>query len=223
MKFTTTSSVTVQSRNGSKTVETPYDDEEAINLLVERVGNGLMHSAFARSLAEQYDARGLSSKQVAWVQVLVVEFEQQMAPSDAVRVGHALIQRFDEAAENLKYPKIKFHDLPGIGNLKLVRSGAKSKRPGTIAVTDGKAFGENKYYGHISRDGLFVTARDCTAAVSEFVQEFGENPVEVAALYGQRVGSCCFCARELTDERSTTVGYGPICADHFGLPWGEEA
>jgi len=33
-------------------------------------------------------------------------------------------------------------------------------------------------------------------------------------------GNCCFCRRELTDKRSTEVGYGPICADHFSLPWG---
>ena len=29
--------------------------------------------------------------------------------------------------------------------------------------------------------------------------------------------------RALSDDRSTAVGYGPICADHFGLPWGEAA
>ena len=31
---------------------------------------------------------------------------------------------------------------------------------------------------------------------------------------------CCFCNRALEDERSTAVGYGPICAGHFGLAWG---
>jgi hypothetical protein len=29
--------------------------------------------------------------------------------------------------------------------------------------------------------------------------------------------------RALSDDRSTAVGYGPICADHYGLPWGEAA
>lgn len=33
-------------------------------------------------------------------------------------------------------------------------------------------------------------------------------------------GHCCFCSLPLTDERSTAVGYGKVCADHFGLSWG---
>jgi hypothetical protein len=42
-----------------------------------------------------------------------------------------------------------------------------------------------------------------------------------AARFGAVTGSCIFCMRTLTDERSIKVGYGPICAGHNGLPWGE--
>lgn len=31
-------------------------------------------------------------------------------------------------------------------------------------------------------------------------------------------GHCSFCQRELTDAGSLEVGYGPICADRWGLP-----
>lgn len=41
-----------------------------------------------------------------------------------------------------------------------------------------------------------------------------------AARFGQLYGRCCFCSRQLTDERSVAVGYGPDCASHHGLPWG---
>ena len=44
---------------------------------------------------------------------------------------------------------------------------------------------------------------------------------EQAAHLGQITGRCVFCSRTLTDERSIAVGYGPVCADHHGLPWGE--
>ena len=44
-----------------------------------------------------------------------------------------------------------------------------------------------------------------------------------AAAFGQITGHCVFCSRLLTDERSITVGYGPVCAEHNGLPWGETA
>jgi hypothetical protein len=44
----------------------------------------------------------------------------------------------------------------------------------------------------------------------------------MATAYGRRMGECCFCGLTLTDGRSIAVGYGPICAGKWGLPWGEE-
>lgn len=46
------------------------------------------------------------------------------------------------------------------------------------------------------------------------------DPEGTAAAYGHLTGACCFCRRALSDERSVSVGYGPVCADHFGLAWG---
>jgi hypothetical protein len=42
----------------------------------------------------------------------------------------------------------------------------------------------------------------------------------VAAEHGHKTGNCCFCSRPLNDARSTEVGYGPVCADKWELPWG---
>lgn len=47
--------------------------------------------------------------------------------------------------------------------------------------------------------------------------------IDVAAEYGQRTGRCMFCRRKLTDGRSVTMGYGPVCAEKNHLPWGEVA
>lgn len=46
---------------------------------------------------------------------------------------------------------------------------------------------------------------------------------EQAAAFGHEHGFCCYCSRGLTDERSTSVGYGPICAVRYGLEWGSVA
>ena len=56
----------------------------------------------------------------------------------------------------------------------------------------------------------FITAEDKVTA-------------EQAARFGHVTGSCVFCSRKLTDERSIFVGYGPTCAGHNNLPWGEVA
>jgi hypothetical protein len=43
---------------------------------------------------------------------------------------------------------------------------------------------------------------------------------EQAAEYGKLTGHCIACCRALTDDRSVTVGYGPVCANRYGWPWG---
>jgi hypothetical protein len=37
-----------------------------------------------------------------------------------------------------------------------------------------------------------------------------------AQAFGRQHGLCCACARHLDDDRSLAVGYGPVCADHYG-------
>jgi hypothetical protein len=42
-----------------------------------------------------------------------------------------------------------------------------------------------------------------------------------AAEFGHSTHHCVNCYRPLSDERSTSVGYGPICAEKNSWPWGE--
>lgn len=44
---------------------------------------------------------------------------------------------------------------------------------------------------------------------------------EQAAAFGHLVGRCCFCSHAIDTPESTAVGYGPVCASKYGLPWGE--
>lgn len=53
------------------------------------------------------------------------------------------------------------------------------------------------------------------------IRNMAENPLKVALAYGKQTGHCCFCGIDLTDNRSVTMGYGPICAGKYNLPWGE--
>lgn len=45
-------------------------------------------------------------------------------------------------------------------------------------------------------------------------------PVAVSK-YGKEISRCCFCGLTLTDPASVYVGYGPTCAEKYGLPHGE--
>jgi hypothetical protein len=43
---------------------------------------------------------------------------------------------------------------------------------------------------------------------------------EEASAFGKLHGNCVACAKDLTDDRSIAVGYGPVCAKRHGWPWG---
>lgn len=105
--------------------------------------------------------------------------------------------------------------------LKLASPNSKNNA-GCIYVTDGGSFDSNTYYGKIDRTGRFCSTSDTTPEVFDVLARFSKNPAKVAAEYGKLTGHCCMCGLPLTDPRSTAMGYGPVCADHFGLEWGTD-
>lgn len=115
----------------------------------------------------------------------------------------------------------------GDESLRLSIAGSMARYPGTINITstsvDGE--GEREWYGRIHLDGRFEASRRIESATADAVlvalREVATDPAKAAARYGHLTGFCCFCGRKLDDERSTLVGYGPVCADSYNLPWGE--
>ena len=66
------------------------------------------------------------------------------------------------------------------------------------------------------RDGAWVyTGQRGLAGLSEDTRLTAEQ----AAAFGRTSSFCCYCARRLEDGRSVDVGYGPVCAKKYGLPW----
>lgn len=126
-------------------------------------------------------------------------------------------------SHGLKWPKVRLQAADGQAVV-LKLNGIKSKYQGSIAVSNGGEYGsaDNKYFGRLDANGTWVPARDSSPAIVELLEKLSLNPAEVAASYGKLTGNCCFCQIALRDARSTAVGYGPICADHFGLPWGSD-
>lgn len=129
---------------------------------------------------------------------------------------------FATAADNLKFPKITF-DTDNLGVIRIQRAGAKSKYTGQLMITDGRRFGDNRWYGRIDLDGNMVAGMDVmTDPQIKFLERFSKDPVAIAREYAKESGHCCFCNKELTDKKSTSKGYGPVCAENYGLPWGKK-
>jgi hypothetical protein len=180
---------------------------------------------FANSLLSGFERyKNFSVRQLPYVEKLI-ERAKNPQPVVAAKGGlSAIVDLFKDArAKGLKHPKVWLQLKDG-QDIRLSVAGEASRNPGTINVTDGGSFHEGTWFGRVAIDGTWqpsprgeepptlYTALTCLAA----------DPARTAAAHGQRTGACSFCSRPLEDARSVAVGYGPICATKWGLPWGEE-
>jgi hypothetical protein len=176
--------------------------------------------AFAESLIKDAGKpRGLTAGQLPWVGKLLDRANGVVEPQVQGAVGNfeGVYALFQVAKNALKYPKIRLQ--VGILPVVLSMAGAKSKVPGEINVTDGGPFGNNKWYGRVSKDGTWTPGKDFPELdpVGKLLGRLAKDPSAVASEYGKLTGFCCFCSRALSDEKSTAVGYGATCAANFGL------
>lgn len=181
---------------------------------------------FALSLLNQLANRGnLSDKQWAWVDRLAQRATAPQPERQTTALGSVagLLDLFNTAKANgLKNPAIVAQS--PVGPVRLSVAGGNARFPGTINVAEKGRFGEATWYGRIKLDGTFEAARNgAPAELVAYLAQFAANPAETAAAHGHTTGNCCFCDRPLTDARSTSVGYGPVCAKKWSLPWGEVA
>lgn len=181
---------------------------------------------FAASLIDQLDRRNnLSGRQWDWVTKLAARATGAEPAPAAVELPamSGIIALFAKASEHLKHPKIRLQLDDGRA-LCLSVAGAQSKAQGSVNLTDGGRFGSNVWYGRVSPDGKWNQGKSIDARtsvqVSALLCDLAADPAGVASRHGRLTGNCCFCNTGLTDDRSTQVGYGPICAKHYGLPWG---
>jgi hypothetical protein len=182
--------------------------------------------SFAASLIAQANTRGLSDKQMFWVNKLI-EDAAKPAPAAAANIGDlgGINALFDKARQHLKFPAIVMSVPAADMTIRINVAGTSARFPGTLNVTSGeKPEFDNRrtWYGRVMKDGSYVASDKANvAAISERLIAFARDPAGVAAEHGRLTGRCCFCNLHLSDERSTAVGYGKTCASHFGLPWGK--
>ena len=114
---------------------------------------------------------------------------------------------FNRAAETLRYPAINFTSKDG-HKIRIYRA-----TKGYIAIkVDGEYVGKL-----VSADAQIIlySAKELLPEIDVLLS----NPISESALQGKEYGRCCFCTRRLDNEGSIFHGYGPICAEKWGLPW----
>lgn len=113
----------------------------------------------------------------------------------------------------LKFPKVRFLAPDGCSEMRLSMATAISKFPGTVQVKVGM-----QWIGRINADGSITSGIKNFPNLLGTLTTIAEAPALAAKAYGALMGRCSFCNLQLTDDGSVEVGYGPICAKHYGLP-----
>ena len=180
-------------------------------------------SDFVRSILSTRDSlRGPSPAQAAWVHKLATDAFQPKPESTPMNINLLPIVELlhKAAAAQKRAPVIKLTSASG-APVVLRLAGERSKRPGTVSVTDGARYGmSGRYFGSIDLSGNFHEGGSCCDEVRDLLTALAAHPDRVAGQHGVATGSCCFCSRPLSTKESRSVGYGPDCADRYGLPWG---
>jgi hypothetical protein len=124
-----------------------------------------------------------------------------------------------------RQPKIRL--VSAASNTLELRRIGKGKNEGGINVTDGGPYEDNKWYGRIEKksarftsNGRLLREKGWSNTLPAFLRSFEVDPVAASKFSAKQTGDCCFCSRTLTDQRSIAEGYGPVCAERYGLTWG---
>lgn len=220
--------ITITKRNGA-VIEfyTKHDIESTVAALCALANRG---NNFAASLLQsQRGRRGLSGAQTQWALKLAEDFnptsQAPVAPTATRELPtFAGLLAWFQATGN-KTPTIIL-DIDGKTFKLAMKDGRSRKYNGQIMIDDGKPYGSSTYYGRIATDGTGYIMGNAPAWVTERLAKWNADPKSIfdeARAHGRKYYNCCFCRKDLTTGASKTAGYGPVCADKWGLPWGEVA
>lgn len=203
-----------------------YTKQEQLELLAANLDKLPANDwQFANSLIMQERAKGsLSEKQWEWVAKLAMRaigktnYEEDYKHHASTSLELPTIREmFNIAARDLKHPAIRLQT-SNSGEVRLSLAGEASRYAGQVNITDGARYPDNKFYGRIDSTGKMLVRTDLPEDVKQLLLNLNADPRQLAKLHGQKYGNCCFCGRELTEADSIAAGYGPICADKWGLP-----
>jgi hypothetical protein len=168
---------------------------------------------------------GGTSTVVLGEQVAPFTFALGTAPARAPEtVGDLsrIVAMFDRARARLRAPAIT------LDGFRVNVAGQRARQPGSLTITSAAQGydGRREWLGRVTLAGTFEAGRSAPADIAHKLRRFALDPEGEAAAYGALHGRCCFCNKRLgegEDQRSVAVGYGPTCAENYGLDWGTRA
>lgn len=176
---------------------------------------------FAMDLYGTYTSNHtLSRNQWKWVGKLLERYTKQEPVYGSF---DPILVMFRLAGSNgLKKPKIRLIGKKGRFVQLNFKPGEKGEKQIGVYVDGWQGHGYRKFAGWISKDMIipYDTER-MTEEVCDVIQELAMDPMGCAKAMAAKLGACMYCGSRLSDDESKNKGYGPVCAEHFGLPWGQ--
>ena len=129
--------------------------------------------SFANDLVDNHGKYGLSQIQISWAHKIAVDSTRP--PPEDLDLGLDGIARMLQALprDSRRKPSIAI-DVHG-QTVSLSLNGEKSRTPGSVTLTDGKPFGENKYFGRISPEGVVSPSRNWKDEIQKAVVRLNET------------------------------------------------
>lgn len=206
---------TFTARNGT-TVESHLTTPQATEICKSR------YDSFSTDLARKAARYTPTDQQEAWLHIKAIQWldgaksEQNRLATAKVLNVVGIIRLLEKAKDSgLKLPGIRIA-LDRQRSIKLTVAGGRARIPGSINILRGR-----DWFGRIRLDGTLDLKSTTPDWVTQLLVEFAADPITVARRYGRLTDSCSFCGKDLSDDRSTKVGYGPTCASRYQLPWGD--
>lgn len=168
-----------------------------------------------------------SEKQRYWIEKLAAEGEAVKAEAEKpaqASIDLTKLMAFFNAATTrgkLQRPGARLFLSDEKTIIQVRMSNPKGKSAGCLWVAThcGELLGKVTAQGAIT---LNKGMSDRHEDIINTLKQFAEMPAIVAAVFGRLTGKCAFCYLDLSDHRSTEVGYGKKCATNYGLPWGSK-
>ena len=227
--------VTVYKRDGEKiTVQSPFENNAEV---VEFASVNCTRSNFAVDLISKFRQRGtLSPKQTDWLWVIatqrfekLVQADQRNRGADAAARANGydfskIREMFDRLLGNDR-KRVSIQYNVGGTKIRLKLCTKQGDNFGVIYLDNNEAWGSanRQYYGKIDAAGRYFAYNEdqMSNEIKNALRKICDNPVELAKVSAQLTGICCFCGLPLETRESVAVGYGPVCSQNWGLPWGD--
>lgn len=176
---------------------------------------------FINSLIDwnQGKGRDFSPKQLFYVDRFIAEGEEKRNKNKAAMAINNHPRNFKNIAKLFLYSK----QVASLAYPKITYQLAKELPPITLYYNNNHGCIQAKVAGRLvatikanGQEDMRWPIKDNYLAMLETIEK---DPIAAATLSGKLTSCCSFCSRELTDERSVVLGYGPVCAEHWNLPW----